>query len=44
MEAINLEILSVGPQFREVDYRRLEDYVKRAPFYRKAPMFQASMS
>ena len=38
---VNLEILSVGPVFREVDYRELWAYIKKPPFSRHAPLDHA---
>lgn len=35
---VRLEILSVGPLFREVDFRRLYWDIKKAPFYKHVPM------
>jgi hypothetical protein len=35
----SLEILSVGPIFREVDYRWLEKEAKAPPFQKQAPLF-----
>lgn len=34
-----LEILSVGPAFREVDYRWLEKEVKAPQFQKRTPLF-----
>ena len=35
---VSLEILSVGPQFREVDYRKKYALTRRPPFVRLMPM------
>jgi hypothetical protein len=35
---VSLEILSVGPQFREVDYRKRNALTRRPPFIRLLPM------
>ncbi|MEW6035894.1 MAG: hypothetical protein AB1529_04735 [Candidatus Micrarchaeota archaeon] len=40
---VNLEIFSVGPLFRELDYRELEICTKRTPFFRHEPLFHASV-
>jgi hypothetical protein len=37
MDAINVEVISVGPQFRELDYRGLECYTRRPCFSRYDP-------
>ncbi len=37
-EPANLEILSVGPLYRELDLRRLYWNIKRAPFYKHVPI------
>lgn len=37
MDTINVEVISIGRQFRELDYRGLCYYIKRPPFYRYAP-------
>ena len=36
--SMSLEIISVGPQFRELDFRELSGYTKKAPFFRKTPL------
>jgi hypothetical protein len=35
---INVEVLSVGPLFRELDMRRLHHYMERSAFFRHAPV------
>ncbi|MEW6748739.1 MAG: hypothetical protein AB1295_03470 [Candidatus Micrarchaeota archaeon] len=35
---VSLEIISVGPVFREIDYRELWVYTKRPPFAMHAPL------
>lgn len=35
---VNLEILSVGPQYREVDYRKIYALTRKAPFMKHVPM------
>lgn len=35
---VSLEILSVGPQFREVDYRKKYALTRSPPFIRVLPM------
>jgi hypothetical protein len=35
---VSLEILSVGPQFREVDYREKYALTRRPPFVRLLPI------
>ena len=37
-QAKNLEILSVGPQYREVDYRELYLLMKKPPFLKQVPL------
>jgi hypothetical protein len=37
-EPVNLEILSVGPLFQEVDHKRLYWQTKKAPFFKHVPM------
>ena len=37
-EPVRLEILSVGPLFREVDFRRLYWDIQRAPFFKHVPI------
>lgn len=36
---VSLEVISVGPQFRELDYRWLEDDIRKPVFSRIAPLF-----
>lgn len=36
--AINVEVMSVGPLFRELDMRRLHYYIERPAFFRHAPV------
>ncbi|MFN7990790.1 MAG: hypothetical protein U0R44_01390 [Candidatus Micrarchaeia archaeon] len=43
-DLINVEILSVGPLFRELDNRHLNVYLQRAPFFRHLPFYSALMS
>jgi hypothetical protein len=35
---LSVEILSVGPMFRELDMRRLHYYVERPAFFRHVPV------
>jgi hypothetical protein len=35
---INVEVLSVGPLFRELDMRRLHYYIEKSAFFRHAPV------
>lgn len=37
-EPVSLEVLSVGPLFREVDYRHLETEARGLPFRKKSPL------
>jgi len=37
-EPVCLEILSVGPNFRELDYRWLEREIRMPPFQKQAPL------
>ena len=37
-EPVRLEILSIGPLFKEVDFRRLYWDIKRAPFFKHVPI------
>jgi hypothetical protein len=37
-EPVSLEILSVGPLFREVDLRRLYWDMKKVPFFKHVPI------
>jgi len=40
---VSLEILCVGPLFREVDYRWLEAYMKKPPFQKHTPLLQVNI-
>lgn len=35
---LNVEVLSVGPAFRELDMRRLHYYIERPVFFRYVPV------
>ena len=37
-EPVRLEILSIGPLYREVDFRRLYWHIQRAPFFKHVPI------
>lgn len=37
MDTINVEVISIGRQFRELDYRGLEGYIRRPPFRMHMP-------
>ncbi len=37
-DPINVEILSIGPHYRETDYRSLNIELGKTPFGRKVPM------
>jgi len=39
IDPVNLEIIAVGPLYRELDFRGLGGYLKKPVFSKHAPLF-----